>query len=60
MSLKAHDKAFERGQKTCHALHLSLVLSGMDVLYEPRENFCCIFSSKNYRQALRRDGEVDR
>ncbi len=48
MSLKAHNKAFERWQKTCHALHLSLVLSGMDSLYEPRENFCCIFSLKKH------------
>ncbi len=40
MSLKAHYKVFERWQKTCHALHLSLVLTGMDVLYEPLKNGC--------------------
>lgn len=45
-SMKALYESFERWEKKCHPLHLSLLLSARDVLYEPLENFRCIFSLK--------------
>ncbi len=47
IAMKVLYKLFERWQKTCHSLHSSLLLSALDALDEPLEEFCeklCFFN----------------